>query len=203
VLGKADSKLSRKYVCPVLLLACNHQTAMGSGRSVNHINIHQALSANAHLLDKFGGHAMASGLTLAPDRLKELESGLRNHLHTHYTPADFNKSLIIDAVLDMTDISLELARDLDRLRPFGTDNPEPLFLARDLKVISSQVIGRCHRKMQLQNAEDPTGPIVEAFHFNAPDPLHPPNFFSRLAFHLKLSKFKTDTPQMIIEDSGQ
>ncbi len=199
VLGIAASKLSRKYVCPVLLLSCNHQTAVGSGRSINNINIHQALSANAHLLDKFGGHAMASGLTLSLDRLKDLEAGLQNHLYTQYTQNDFSKTLTIDAVLDMADISLDLVRDLDRLRPFGTENPEPVFLARDLKVVSSQIIGRCHRKMLLQNADDPASTCVEAFHFNVPDSLQPPTFYDQLAFRLKLNKFRAETPQMIVE----
>jgi single-stranded-DNA-specific exonuclease len=200
VLGIAASKLARKYVCPVLLLSCNHQTAVGSGRSVNHINIHEALAANAHLLEKFGGHAMASGLTLSPDRLPDLAEGLRNHLKTHYAPDDFAKTLTIDAVLDINDICLDLARDLDRLRPFGTDNPEPLFLAKRLNVVSSTIIGRSHRKMLLKNADTPTGPAVEAFHFNVQDPLQPPVFYDQLAFRLKLSKFKTDTPQMIVEE---
>lgn len=200
VLGIAASKLARKYVCPVLLLSCNHQTAVGSGRSINHINIHEALTANAHLLEKFGGHAMASGLTLSPDRLKELESGLQDHLNTRYAPADFSKTLTIDAILDPTDISLDLARDLDRLRPFGTDNPEPLFLAKRLKVVSSTIIGRSHRKMLLQSADTPAGPAVEAFHFNVPDPLQPPGFYDQLTFRLKLSKFKADTAQMIVEE---
>jgi single-stranded-DNA-specific exonuclease len=200
VLGIAASKLARKYVCPVLLLSCNHQMAVGSGRSINHINIHEALTANAHLLEKFGGHAMASGLSLSPDRLKELESGLQAHLNTHYSPADFSKTLTIDAVLDMDDICLDLARDLDRLRPFGTDNPEPLFLAKRLNVVSSTIIGRSHRKMLLKSADDVTGKAVEAFHFNVSDPLQAPVFYDQLAFRLKLSKFKADIPQMIVEE---
>jgi single-stranded-DNA-specific exonuclease len=159
------------------------------------------LAAHAHLLEKFGGHAMASGLSLSPDRLNELESGLQAHLHTHYTPADFSKTLTIDAVLDPTDICLDLARDLDRLRPFGTDNPEPLFLAKRLHVISSTIIGRSHRKMLLQSADTPGGPTLEAFHFNVPDPLQTPGFYDQLIFRLKLSKFKTDTPQMIVEQA--
>ena len=199
VLGIAASKLARKYVCPVLLLSCNHQTAVGSGRSINNINIHQALTAHAHLLEKFGGHAMASGLTLSPHRLSDLAAGLQNHLKTHYAPEDFSRTLTIDAVLDMTDVCLDLARDLDRLRPFGTNNPEPLFLAKRLNVVSSTVLGRAHRKMLLQSADNATGPVVEAFHFNVPDPLQQPAFYDQLAFRLKLSKFKAETPQIIVE----
>ncbi|MFO7988032.1 MAG: single-stranded-DNA-specific exonuclease RecJ [Desulfotignum sp.] len=199
VLGIAASKLARKYVCPVLLLSCNHQTAVGSGRSINNINIHQALTAHAHLLKKFGGHAMASGLTLSPHRLSDLAAGLQTHLKTHYGPADFSRTLTIDAVLDMTDICLDLARDLDRLRPFGTNNAEPVFLAKRLNVMSSTMIGRAHRKMLLQSADNATSPVVEAFHFNVPDPIQQPVFYDQLAFRLKLSKFKADTPQMIVE----
>ncbi|MDT8378991.1 MAG: single-stranded-DNA-specific exonuclease RecJ [Desulfotignum sp.] len=200
VLGIAASKLSKKYVCPVLLLSCNHQTAVGSGRSINNINIHRALSAHAHLLKKFGGHAMASGLTLALDRLDDLATGLQHHLQTHYAPEDFSKTLTIDATLDPTDICRDLALDLNRLRPFGTDNPEPLFLARHLKVVSSRIIGRSHRKMQLQSAHDTTGPTVDAFQFNVPHPLQLPTFYDQLVFRLKLSKFKADTPQIIVEE---
>jgi single-stranded-DNA-specific exonuclease len=200
VLGIAASKLAQKYVCPVLLLSCRQEMAMGSGRSINNINIHQALTAHAHLLEKFGGHAMASGLTLASDRLPALMSGLHTHLETHYSSNDFTKTLTIDAELDLADISLELARDLDRMRPFGMANPEPLFLARRLKVVSSQIIGRSHRKMLLQSADSADSPAVEAFHFNTPDILQAPVLYDQVAFRLKLSKFKSCTPQMILED---
>ncbi|MCF8091056.1 MAG: single-stranded-DNA-specific exonuclease RecJ [Desulfotignum sp.] len=200
VLGIAASKLSKKYVCPVLLLSCNQEVAMGSGRSINNINIHQALTENAHLLEKFGGHAMASGLTLSLDRLPDLVSGLKSHLKTNYTHADFSKILTIDAELKLEEICFDLALDLDRIRPFGMANPEPLFLARRLKVISSHIIGRSHRKMLLQNADTDTGPVVEAFHFNVPDIQQAPVFYDRLAFRLKISKFKPCTPQMIVED---
>jgi single-stranded-DNA-specific exonuclease len=200
VLGIAASRLSKKYVCPVLLLSCNKDVAMGSGRSINNINIHKALTENAHLLQKFGGHAMASGLTLAIDRIPELVSGIHAHLKTHYTETDFSKTLFIDAEIKLDEISFDLALDLDRLRPFGMANPEPLFLARRLKVVSSHIIGRSHRKMLLQSADTANGPVAEAFHFNMPDIQQAPMFYDRLAFRLKRSKFKSCTPQMIIED---
>ncbi|HKL00628.1 MAG TPA: single-stranded-DNA-specific exonuclease RecJ [Desulfotignum sp.] len=201
VLGIAASKLARKYVCPVLLLACNGETAMGSGRSINHINIHQALTENAHLLEKFGGHAMATGLTLDKKQLPDLLTGLNNHLETRYFETDFRKTLTIDARIGLDDISFDLALELDRLRPFGMANPEPVFLSRRLKVISSHILGGSHRKMLLQQADNPAGPLVEAFHFNAPDILQAPGFYDQVAFRLKISKFKARTPQMIIEDT--
>ncbi len=200
VLGIAASKLSKKYVCPVLLLACTGDTAVGSGRSINNINIHQALMENAHLLEKFGGHAMASGLTLEKNRLPDLVSGIQTHLKTRYTDTDFLKTLTIDARITLDEISFDLVLDLDRLRPFGMANPEPVFLSRRLKVVSSHIIGHAHRKMLLQQADNATGSVVEAFHFNAPDIQHAPAFYDQLVYKLKISKFKARTPQMIIED---
>ncbi|MFN2356377.1 MAG: single-stranded-DNA-specific exonuclease RecJ, partial [Desulfotignum sp.] len=200
VLGIAASRLSKKYVCPVLLLSCNKDVAMGSGRSINNINIHQALTENAHLLQKFGGHAMASGLTLAKDRLPELVSGMNAHLKAHYTERNFAKTLCIDARIKLDQISFDLALELDRLRPFGMANPEPVFLSKRLRVVSSTIIGRSHRKMLLQQSDNTTGPVVEAFHFNVPDAQQAPVFYDQLTFRLKISKFKANTPQMIIED---
>ena len=201
VLGIAASKLARKYVCPVLLLACTGDTAMGSGRSINNINIHQALAENAHLLEKFGGHAMATGFTLDKNRLPDLVSGLKTHLETHYYETDFLKTLTIDARISLDDISFDLALELDRLRPFGMANPEPIFLSRRLKVVSSHILGGSHRKMLLQQADNAAGPVVEAFHFNAPDIRKAPVFYDQLAFRLKISKFKARTAQLIIEDT--
>ena len=201
VLGIAASKLARKYVCPVMLLACNGDKAMGSGRSINNINIHQAMTENAHLLEKFGGHAMATGFTLDKNRLPDLVSGLSSHLETHYSKNDFLKTLTIDARISLHDISFDLALELDRLRPFGMANPEPVFLSSRLKVVSSHIIGGSHRKMLLQQADDGTGRVVEAFHFNIPDIRKAPVCYDQLAFRLKISKFKARTPQMIIEDT--
>jgi len=79
-------------------------------------------------------------------------------------------------------------------------NPEPIFLSRRLKVVSSHIIGHAHRKMLLQQADNTNGPVVEAFHFNAPDIQHDPAFYDQLVYKLKISKFKARTPQMIIED---
>lgn len=200
VLGIAASKLSKKYVLPVILLSTDNDVAMGSCRSINQINIHQALTESAHLLTKFGGHAMASGLTLSKDKLPDLADGLKHYFARHYSEADFRKSLTIDAELGIGDIDMDLARDIDRLRPFGTANPEPVFLARDLQVASSHIIGRFHRKMMLTAANAGTGPAVEALHFNVPDLDNLPNYYTSLAFRLKLNKFRAaGTPQMIIE----
>jgi len=200
VLGIAASKLSKKYYCPVILLSCTYENAIGSGRSINNINIHKALVESDALLEKFGGHAMASGLTLKKDNLQLLYQNLIRHIEDTYSQKDFKKSMTIDAVLDLDDINFDLANEIDRLRPFGMANPEPVFLCKDIKVASSHIIGNRHRKMILEKAVPIRRHQVEAFQFNISNPDDLPDYYSKIAFKLKINKFKSKSAQIIIED---
>jgi single-stranded-DNA-specific exonuclease len=199
VLGIAASRLSRKYYCPVILLSTAREYALGSCRSIDRVNIHQALLGCESLLVRFGGHAMAAGLTVKKENLEPLREKLFEHIRNTYKAEHFQKALTIDAILDFKDIDIHLARELDQLRPFGTANPEPVFLCKNLKVISSYVIGHKHRKMALGNHGNPKHQ-VEAFHFNIDTTKKLPNFFPFLAFKLKVNKFKAESAQMIVED---
>jgi len=181
-------------------LSHSENLAVGSCRSINNINIHQALVENAHLLERFGGHTMAAGLTLKKNNIDLLRSGITSHLKNHYTEKDFLKTLIIDAELEFKDIIFDLAVAIDGLRPFGNANPEPVFLCKSLRVVSSHIIGNIHRKMILQSVSAPSDHSVEAFHFNIEDTKNLPDYYDRLVFKLKINKFKPNTAQIIIED---
>jgi len=204
VLGIAASKLSRKYFCPVILLSTSGEHAIGSGRSINNINIYQALVANEVLLEKFGGHAMACGLTIKKDNLIELCQKLNQHIKEAYSKKSFQKSMTIDAIIDFEDVDYTLACEIDRLRPFGMANPEPVFICKNIQVDSSLIVGSIHRKMILKKASSTSQHKVEAFHFNFKDPNNqndnPPNYYSKIAFKLKINKFKKHAAQIIIED---
>ncbi len=79
-------------------------------------------------------------------------------------------------------------------------NPEPVFLCRNLKVISSYIIGNRHRKMILESAASPLNHCVEAFHFNVGDTKNLPEYYARIVFKLKINKFKPNAAQIIIQD---
>jgi len=201
VLGIAASRLSKKYHCPVILMSVSGDQAVGSGRSINNISLHKALFDNQDLIEKFGGHAMACGLTVRTTHLAALARNLRHHIAKHYSDADFQKTMTIDAVLDFDDITGALAQEVDRLRPFGMANPEPVFVCKDVRVASDYIIGTLHRKMVLTSAASgSTGHMVDAFHFNVTDLDTLPDYYARIAFKLKINKFKSHTPQMIIQD---
>ncbi|MCP3940771.1 MAG: single-stranded-DNA-specific exonuclease RecJ [Desulfobacteraceae bacterium] len=200
VLGIAASRLARKYVCPVILLSHSDELAIGSCRSINNINIHQALVENAHLLERFGGHTMAAGLALKKENFDQLKAGITAHLKKQYTEVDFLKTFTIDAKLNFEDITFDLAKAINRLRPFGMENPEPIFLCENLKVVSSYIIGNLHRKMILQSSICPSQYCVEALHFNIGDTKNLPEHYDNIVFKLKINKFKPNTVQIIIQD---
>ncbi len=200
VLGIAASKLSRKYYCPVVLLSTTGDQAIGSCRSINNINIHQALKTHEALLVKFGGHAMACGLTVKKENLSSLADSIKQYMQDTISKENFKKSMTIDSILDFEDINYTLACEINRLRPFGIANPEPIFLCKNVDVISSYIVGGSHRKMVLGKQGSPSTDYVEAFHFNINDPDNSPEYFSKIVFKLKINKFKSNAAQIIIEN---
>jgi single-stranded DNA-specific DHH superfamily exonuclease len=107
----------------------------------------------------------------------------------------------VDGSLPLCDINRELAAELARMGPFGKSNPEPVFTCSDIKVVSSVIIGSRHRKMVLCQDGSTGGAGVDAFQFNITDTVNPPRRFSRIAFKLKINKFKKNTCQIIIQDA--
>jgi single-stranded-DNA-specific exonuclease len=182
----------------VVLLNSKEDIAKGSCRSINQINIHQILSEIRDVLENFGGHAMAAGLSVRKENLAHLKPALTKILSLVCTEKDFQPVRKIDAVIGIADITLELVRQIDMLRPFGTGNPEPVFLMENIWVASSMIIGGCHRKMILtdQGREHQ----VEALHFNLSDTTCLPEFFPKLIVKLKADRFKIDHVQVIVQD---
>ncbi|MCG8553510.1 MAG: single-stranded-DNA-specific exonuclease RecJ [Desulfobacterales bacterium] len=199
VLGIAASRIARKHACPVVLLNSKDDIAKGSCRSINQINIHEILSKVRNVLETFGGHAMAAGLSMRKENLARLKPALVNILNLIGTEKDFKPVRKIDAVIEIADITPELVRQIDMLRPFGTGNPEPVFLMENVWVVSSIIMGGCHRKMTLTDQRGEHK--VEALHFNLSDTTGLPEFFPKLIVKLKTDRFRIDRVQVIVQDS--
>lgn len=196
VLGIAASKISKKHTRPVILISTTATPATGSCRSIGNININQALKQCSSFLEKFGGHAMAAGLAIKENNLEDFSKAMEKEIAVSTCEEDFKKSFSIDCYLDLKDITKDLLNEIDRLRPFGMDNPEPVFACSSVKVISSFLIGNKHRKMVLEQS----GATMEAIHFNIENPADLPVFFDKIAFKLKVNRFKNrNTLQIIIE----
>ncbi len=205
VLGIAASRLVRKYSKPVILISSVNDPFVGSCRSITSINIYDSLSKHSSLLEKFGGHSMAAGVTIKKENIEKFAQSMEKYVESNFSFSDFQKSITIDLVIKLDEITYKLAKEIDILRPFGTDNREPLFLCENVKVVSSIIIGINHRKMILassdHNINDNTeNSGIEAIHFNVPDLKNLPLFYKKIVFKIKINKFKKNSPQIIIED---
>jgi len=117
-------------------------------------------------------------------------------------PDDFIPKIIIDCVLDFEDISDKLIDELEFLKPFGMGNNEPLFMARNIDVVSSRMVGNNHRRMVLRQGEERTEKMFNSIHFNV-DPGTPlKENFDQIAFRLRWNRWNgRKTAQLVIEET--
>jgi len=206
VLGIAASRLARKYSKPTILLSSKEDPFVGSCRSIGAVDIHNILSEHSDLLERFGGHAMAAGLTIKQESADTFKKNMENYMESNFLDDDFKKYVLIELDISLHEITFELAREISRLRPFGTDNPEPLFSCNHVRVASSIIIGTNHRKMILVDdshqfkKDNIIKNGIEALQFNVPDLNDLPDYFNKIAFKIKENKFKKNAPQIILEN---
>ena len=136
VAGRVKDALYRPVI--VLTKAAEPGLLKGSGRSIEGYNLFEALYANQELFTRFGGHAMAAGLTLKEENAQELRKRLNEACTLQ--ESDLQNFLNADFELPLEEVTLELANELERLAPYGKGNREPVFITRNLKINSLRVI---------------------------------------------------------------
>lgn len=204
VLGIAASKVVKRHHRPVILIGTGGDAGIGSGRSIPGIDLHKVLTACSDDLERFGGHAMAAGLTIQPDKIAAFQNHFEEAVQYMSKEAAFAPVLTIDAELDFADITDALLDELESLNPYGEGNPEPLFMARNVRVRFSKIVGGCHRRMTLGPESNPACRPVNAIQFNI-DPDAPlPNRFDKLAFKAGWNHYNGNrTPQVMVEAAAQ
>ena len=201
VLGIAASKTARLYHKPTVLITTIGDQATGSCRSVNNINIYDALCGCSQFLERFGGHTMAAGLSLRSDQLPAFAQAFDDKIRESAPSGAFEKTISIDCALNLEEINEELINEVDKLRPFGSGNPEPLFSCPNVKVVSSTIIGTRHLKMILESKEPSKPGRMEALHYNIDPSLPRPEFYDSIAFRVRANRYgKKPYPQIIIEE---
>ena len=173
----------------------------GSARSVAGINLYDALAACRPFLENFGGHAMAAGLLIREEKMADFQAAFEKEIQLTTSPEALVPSLQIDSDLDFTAISDDLIDELELLMPFGAGNPEPLFLARNVKVVNSKIVGKNHRRMILSQASGYTTATIAAIHFNAKDEDAKKTHFDQVVFRLHWNRWNgKKSAQIVVED---
>jgi len=134
VIGIVASRVSERYHRPCILISCENGTGKGSGRSIRGFNLFEALKACSHLLEKYGGHELAAGLSLAHCNLVEFDRSINEFAKTNMSLECLSPTLSIDCELPAEYITVKDAKSLLLLEPFGMGNPQPLFSVCGVKI---------------------------------------------------------------------
>ncbi|MBE7088641.1 MAG: single-stranded-DNA-specific exonuclease RecJ, partial [Clostridiales bacterium] len=128
--GIVAARLTEEYGRPTLLFVKNGDMLKGSARSIENVNIFEALKANEHLISEFGGHAQAAGVNITIENFNALEEALNEYLNKNYTVEAFIPTLYVSGTLNHQ-YSPRFAKELEMLEPYGIGNRRPLFLVEE------------------------------------------------------------------------
>ncbi|HKP37051.1 MAG TPA: single-stranded-DNA-specific exonuclease RecJ [Pyrinomonadaceae bacterium] len=140
VIGLAASKIAERLHRPCVVISFDGDVGHGSARSIEAYHLFNGLTACRDLLDKFGGHSHAAGLSIRRDRVPEFRRRLNEHAASCLTEEDLTPALSIDAEVSATDLTFQFSQDLRLLEPFGAGNPRPVFITRGLRVLAEPLI---------------------------------------------------------------
>lgn len=162
IAGIIAGRIREKYYRPVFVLTLAEDGVKGSGRSIEGYHMFEEMCKCRSLFTKFGGHKLAAGLSLKEENV-ELFRKTINEL-SNLSEDDLTEKVSIDMQLPLPIISEKLILELDKLEPYGKGNPKPLFVEKNLRVISPRIIGKNHNVLKFQ-VEDERGIRIDAIYF--------------------------------------
>jgi len=200
VVGLIAARVRERCHRPVIAFARESDELLkGSARSIQGVHIRDLLEAvhavRPELIVKFGGHAMAAGLSIEKRVLDEFKRVAAEQMQRLYPRADFSGAIVTDGQLPGDAINLGFARSLRDAGPWGSGFPEPVW-SGDFSVVEQRVVGENHLKLRVRPAGG--GPIVDAIAFNQAGPAYRGEV--QLAFRLDVNEYRgTENPQLVVE----
>lgn len=205
VIGIVASRIKERYNRPVIAFAVSGEDGVeikGSARSVSGFHIKDALDAickrQPTLMKKYGGHAMAAGMTLDKENLQIFEKAFDEEVRSHLKADDLKGEIQSDGELEEEDFSLTLAQELRDAGPWGQTFPEPLFDG-EFKIIQQRIVGEKHLKLVLGFVQSDR--IIDAIAFNVDLKQWPSKAATaRIAYRLDINEFRDrQTVQLMVE----
>lgn len=162
VIGIVASKLTESFFKPTILVCFEGEEGKGSGRSIPSFDLHEALSYSGDYLEKFGGHAMAVGLTLKKENFENFKEKFEEFAEQKNIK-QILPTIKIDCEISKNDLKLETVEELKKLEPFGEKNQRPCFVYKGLKINSIRALSEGkHLKLSLRDDNQ----LIDAIGFN-------------------------------------
>lgn len=166
VIGIVASRLTELYYRPAVVLTRSEGIATGSARSVSGFDVYSAVQHCADLLENFGGHTYAAGLSLKVENVEAFKQRFEEYVAEHILDEQTQPTLDIDAQLDFCDINMKFYQDLKKFSPFGPGNPKPIFFTpRVYDYGTSKVVGRGQEHIKLELVDNKSNSIMNGIAF--------------------------------------
>lgn len=162
IAGIIAGRIKEKYYRPTIILTNGAEGAKGSGRSIESYDMFKALSTCKELFTKFGGHKMAAGLSLPVENIDELRTRLNNECTL--SEEDFVPVLKVDMVLPFRYADMDFVKELEMLEPFGNGNEKPIFVQKDIRLLSGRILGK-NKNCGKYRVCDETGTACDMMYF--------------------------------------
>ena len=166
VIGIVASRLTEIYYRPSVVLTRTENLATGSARSVSGFDVYKAIESCRDLLENFGGHTYAAGLSMKVENVSEFRRRFEKYVEEHILPEQTSAILNIDAQIDFKDITHKFHHDLKKFNPFGPDNPKPLFCTLHVYDYgTSKVVGREQEHIKLELVDNKSNNVMNGIAF--------------------------------------
>ncbi len=166
VIGIVASRLTEQYYRPAVVLTLSDGMATGSARSVSGFDVYKAVQSCEDLLENFGGHTYAAGLTLPVEHIDEFTKRFEQYVANHILDEQTEASLDIDAILDFKDITFRFYQQLRKFAPFGPSNLKPIFCTKRVYDYgTSKVVGRGQEHIKLELVDNKSNNVMNGIAF--------------------------------------
>ena len=166
VLGLAAGKIAQQFLRPVAIFRKDEDASTGSFRSIPQINIIETIGKFGGMLMKFGGHSQAAGATIKNENFVKFCEKMSEEIEKKLKDCDFSEEILVDAKIDAKDVDFALVDDIEKLKPFGEGNREPVFMIKNLTVRETRIVGNGNKHIKLFLACENEPKIFEAISFN-------------------------------------
>ena len=183
IIGIVASRLTELYYKPSVVLTFANGLATGSSRSVQGFDIYKAVDASRDLLENFGGHTYAVGLSLKEENIPEFTRRFEEYVAANITPNQLTPQLDIDSYLTFADITPEFISLLRKFNPFGPGNHKPVFCTRGvLDFGTSKLVGKQLEHIKLELVDNTSGKVINGIAFNMAE--HFPHIHAQKPFDI-------------------
>ena len=166
VIGIVASRLTEIYYRPAVVLTRTDNLATGSARSVSGFDVYKAIENCRDLLENFGGHTYAAGLSMKVENVEEFTHRFETYVSEHILPEQTSAVIDIDAEIDFRDITPKFHADLKKFNPFGPDNHKPIFCTHNVYDYgTSKVVGRDQEHIKLELVDNKSNNVMNGIAF--------------------------------------